>query len=162
MVSTEKVVNSVLVVLVASLSAAECACTFPSNIQGQWDVMDATRTTVDFSVTITSTSFQGVTFWNKTLDYECYIQQGNYYVFQSELTSLFNMYDVNIFFCWYMQSYPSSTYRIYELTGKVLYSVEERAKAYLNTTSPPSVNDVCEVTFDSSLTYKQMQVPFDP
>ena len=51
-------------------------------------------------------------------------------------------------------------------TDKVLFTVEERAKAYLSTTSP-IVNDVCEVPYDSSLSYKQMQVPtasaaFDP
>ncbi|KAL8573747.1 hypothetical protein ACOMHN_019021 [Nucella lapillus] len=157
----DKVVFSTAILVAMLFTVAE-TCTIPSKIWGSWDVMDATRTQVEFSVTITDTSLNGITFWNKTLDYDCFLTGTNYYVFKSVDTTLFDIYDVNIYFCWYLQAYTATTYRVYELTGKVLYSTEERAKAYMNNGTVPTINEICEVAFESALVYKQMQVPFNP
>jgi len=145
-------------VLFAILLTESWGCTVPTKVQGDWEVLDVTRTFVEKNVTITSTGIDSVTFWDKTCSYSCYIQQGDYYIFKSTQTDLFDQYDVHIYFCWYLVQYSADVYRMYELTNQVLYTIEERAKAYLNTSSP-SVGDVCEIAVDTSLgAYKQMQV----
>ena len=37
--------------------------------------------------------------------------------FSSQATDLFDMYNVKIYFCWYLLSYTADVYRLYELTG---------------------------------------------
>ena len=57
------------------------ACTLPTAVQGEWEILDTTRTSVEHNISVSSSTLTGVTIWDKTLDYSCYIQQGNYYVF---------------------------------------------------------------------------------
>ncbi|KAL8580863.1 hypothetical protein ACOMHN_039563 [Nucella lapillus] len=132
------------------------ACTLPISIQGQWKIADSAGSKAESTVDISSTTMTGISFWEKTLTYDCYIQEQ-----QSKPTDLFEQYDVNVFFCWYLQYVSETQFRLYELTGKGLYTIEERAKAFLNTSSP-IINDICEIPYDPTLTYKLMEMSLNP
>ena len=43
--------------------------------------------------------------------------------FSSQTTDLFDMYNVKIYFCWYLHSYTANVYRLYELTGMNMHVV---------------------------------------
>lgn len=137
------------------------ACTIPAKLRGDWQLMDSSGSTVEANVTITNTGLSGVVFWDKSLQYDCFSQSGDHYVFMSETTDLFDLYNVNIYFCWYMQRQNNIIYRVIELTEQVLASLDERAKAYL-TTYVPIADEVCEIGFDNTLPYKEMNKYFNP